>query len=89
MLTLMISAVVGFLLLRQSYGAMWLVICATLGGLTVSTLLKGLFERERPSLVPHLSHVATSSFPSGHSMLSAVVYLTLGRCSAGWWKGAF
>jgi undecaprenyl-diphosphatase len=77
-LTLMISAVVGYLLLRQAHGAMWLVICATLGGLIVSTLLKGLFERERPSLVPHLSHVSSSSFPSGHSMLSAVVYLTLG-----------
>jgi undecaprenyl-diphosphatase len=77
-LTLMISAVVGFLLLRQSYGAMWLVIAATLGGLLASTLLKELFSRDRPSIVPHLSHVATSSFPSGHSMLSAVVYLTLG-----------
>jgi undecaprenyl-diphosphatase len=77
-LTLMIAAVVGFLLLRQSYGAMWLVILATLGGLVVSTLLKGLFDRDRPDIVPHLSHVMTTSFPSGHSMLSAVVYLTLG-----------
>ena len=77
-LTLMIAAVVGFLLLRQSYGAMWLVIIATLGGLIVSTLLKGVFDRDRPDIVPHLSHVMTTSFPSGHSLLSAVVYLTLG-----------
>ncbi len=77
-LTLMIAAVAGFLLLRQSYSAMWLVIGATWSGLLASSLLKGLFERARPSVVPHLSHVATSSFPSGHSMLSAVVYLTLG-----------
>jgi undecaprenyl-diphosphatase len=32
--------------------------------------------------VPHLSHVYSSSFPSGHSMLSAVVYLTLGSLVA-------
>ena len=77
-LTLMIAAVAGFLFLRQLYGAMWLVIVATLGGLAMSSLLKHFFERERPSLVPHLSYVSTHSFPSGHSMLSAVVYLTLG-----------
>lgn len=77
-LTLMIAAVVGYLLLRQSYGAVWLVLGSTTGGLIASTLLKTLFERERPSVVPHLSHVMTHSFPSGHSMLSAVVYLTLG-----------
>jgi undecaprenyl-diphosphatase len=77
-LSLMVAAVAGFLLLRQLYGALWLVLAATAGGLVASTLLKLLFERERPSIVPHLSIVSTHSFPSGHSMLSAVVYLTLG-----------
>jgi undecaprenyl-diphosphatase len=77
-LTLVTLAVVGFLWLRKMYGAMWLVLGATLGGLLVSTLLKNAFDRPRPELVPHLSHVYTSSFPSGHSMLSATVYLTLG-----------
>jgi undecaprenyl-diphosphatase len=32
--------------------------------------------------VPHLSHVYTTSFPSGHSMMSAIVYLTLGTLLA-------
>jgi undecaprenyl-diphosphatase len=77
-LTLITLAVAGFLWLRRMYGAMWLVVVATLGGLIASTLLKSLFDRPRPNLVPHLSHVYTSSFPSGHSMLSATVYLTLG-----------
>lgn len=81
-LSLLTSAVVGFLWLRRMYGAMLLVIVATVGGLCVSTLLKWSFERPRPDLVPHLSMVYTSSFPSGHSMLSATVFLTLGTLLA-------
>ena len=77
-LTLLTFAVAGFLRLRKMHGAMWLVLLAALGGLLTTTLLKSLFERPRPSLAPHLSKVYTSSFPSGHSMLSATVYLTLG-----------
>ena len=74
----MTLAVAGYLLMIKKHHAMWLVLSATTGGLVISTLLKWLFSRERPQLVPHLSVVHTSSFPSGHSMLSAVVYLTLG-----------
>jgi undecaprenyl-diphosphatase len=33
--------------------------------------------RNRPDLVPHLDQVYSSSFPSGHSALSPIVYLTL------------
>ena len=77
-LSLLTLTVTGFLWLRRQYGAMWLVLAATLGGLTVTTLLKNSFDRPRPALVPHLSLVYTSSFPSGHSMLSATVFLTLG-----------
>jgi undecaprenyl-diphosphatase len=77
-LSLLTATVVGFLWLRKMYGAVTLVIAATLGGLIVSTLLKWSFDRPRPNLVPQLSSVYTSSFPSGHSMLSAAVFLTLG-----------
>jgi undecaprenyl-diphosphatase len=61
---------------------MWLLIIATFGGLIISTLLKNIIARDRPALVPHLSYVTTSSFPSGHSMLAAVAYLTLGSLLA-------
>jgi len=77
-LSLTTAFVAGYLLIVRKCHAMWLVLAATLGGLLISTLLKHLIDRARPDLVPHLSHVYTSSFPSGHSMLSAVVYLTLG-----------
>jgi undecaprenyl-diphosphatase len=46
--------------------------------LIISIVLKDAFARPRPQLVPHLSYVTSYSFPSGHSMLSAIVYLTLG-----------
>jgi undecaprenyl-diphosphatase len=39
-------------------------------------------ERPRPELVSHLVEVQTSSFPSGHATLSAVVYLTIGALLA-------
>jgi undecaprenyl-diphosphatase len=55
---------------------------ATASGGGMSMLLKSVYARPRPDLVPHLSQVFTSSFPSGHSMLAAVVYLTLGSLLA-------
>ncbi len=63
--------------------ALTLLLAATLGGLLLSALLKERFDRPRPQVVPHLSLAMTSSFPSGHSMNSAVVYLTLGSMLAG------
>lgn len=76
-LCLVTLGVAGYLLMLRKYHAMWLVLIATAGGLVASTALKFAFDRPRPE-VDHFSHVQTSSFPSGHSMLSAVVYLTLG-----------
>jgi undecaprenyl-diphosphatase len=81
-LLLVVAAVVGYLLQQRAYGAMWLVTIATLGGMLLSTALKFSFGRERPDVVPHLVDILTFSFPSGHSMLSAVVYLTLGALLA-------
>jgi len=81
-LTLVTAAVAGYLWLNQQKHATVFVIGATLGALALSLLLKGVFDRPRPELVPHLSKIATTSFPSGHSMLSAAVYLTLGAMLA-------
>lgn len=75
-------AVLGFLLMRRQGHAAGLVLAALAGGLLLNFGLKNYFDRPRPELVPHLHHVSTASFPSGHSLLSAVVYLTLGALLA-------
>jgi undecaprenyl-diphosphatase len=69
--------VAGFLWLQGKRGSMWLVLVAVAGGQAMSTLAKSGFDRPRPDLVPHGMQVYTASFPSGHSMMAAVTYLTL------------
>lgn len=77
-LTLVTVCTVGYLLLalRRQTGAF--VLLSVLGGWLLSTLLKIGIARPRPDIVPHLVDVHDLSFPSGHAMLSAVTYLTLG-----------
>jgi undecaprenyl-diphosphatase len=81
-LTVVTLAVVGFLALARRRHAAATVAVAVLGGLVLSQALKWGFARPRPDLVPHGQTVYTQSFPSGHAMLSAVVYLTLGALLA-------
>jgi undecaprenyl-diphosphatase len=77
-LGLLTLSVCGCLLMQRKSRATVLVLLATVGGLILSTVLKYYFSRERPSVVPHLDDVITSSFPSGHAMMSACIYLTHG-----------
>lgn len=53
------------------------VVVAIATGTLMSFALKYGFDRPRPDLVPHGSYVYTHSFPSGHSLMSALVYFTL------------
>lgn len=71
-------AVCGFLLLDGKKRAALLVLVAVFGGFLGSNLLKHSFQRPRPDLVPHGAYVYTTSFPSGHSMMAASTYLTIG-----------
>ena len=68
----------GFLLLQGLRRTALFVFVASVGGWLLNSALKELFQRPRPSIVPHLREVLTLSFPSGHAMTSAAVYLTLG-----------
>ena len=77
-LILVTAAVVLYFWLVRTFHAMWMVLGAAGGGQLLSALLKAAFARPRPDVVPHLAPVNFSSFPSGHSMSAAAVYLTLG-----------
>jgi undecaprenyl-diphosphatase len=74
--------VLGFLILQKQYNEMWLILAATAGGALISFGLKEIYGRDRPNVVEHLILVNSFSFPSGHSMMSAVVYLTQGALLA-------
>jgi undecaprenyl-diphosphatase len=76
-LVLAVVAVTGFLALSRAWKLALFTLAASLGGLGLSSALKYLIDRPRPELVPRDVLTFTSSFPSGHSMMSAVVYLTL------------
>lgn len=54
------------------------LVAASAGAVAWSQGLKALFDRPRPEAVYHVVEVVNASFPSGHAMLSAGVYLTLG-----------
>jgi undecaprenyl-diphosphatase len=76
-LVLVIGATAGYLWIRRAYHSIWLVLSASLGGLLLSVLLKGVFRRPRPDFTRYTGNFSFTSFPSGHTMNSAVVYLTL------------
>lgn len=60
------------------------LVAAVVAGELAAQAIKTLIGRARPDLVPHLDLVYSSSFPSGHSTLSPIVYFTLaGIVSAG------
>lgn len=74
---LVILSVTGYLLLETKYRVALVVFVTTASGDLVNHAIKGAFSRARPTVVPHLRDAFSSSFPSGHSMESAIVYLTL------------
>lgn len=75
-LLLVTLAVIGFLILQNQYNAIWLIAAATICGTLITLGLKDFFERARPDMIYRLVDVNSVSFPSGHSVMSAVVYLT-------------
>ena len=80
-LTLLTTVFVLFMLmLKRKELAIHLIVASTGAGL-ISKTMKAFFGRDRPSIVEKLVFVQGHSYPSGHSLASAAVYLTLALLS--------
>jgi undecaprenyl-diphosphatase len=77
-LTLIVAVVTLYLVLVGKRAAALFVVAAVAGGTLLSHGMKLFFDRPRPDLIPNAPLELTASFPSGHAMISAVTYLTLG-----------
>ncbi len=77
-LGMLVIGVAIYLIAAGRRGTALLVAGAVGSGTVLSETLKLGFARPRPDLVSHLADVQSASFPSGHAMISAITYLTLG-----------
>ncbi|HEX5356635.1 MAG TPA: phosphatase PAP2 family protein [Aquabacterium sp.] len=76
-LVLTVGAVWGYMVMAGQRAMSWLALGASCGGLLMAYALKSVFSRARPDAVFHATVASGYSFPSGHAMMSAIVYLTL------------
>jgi undecaprenyl-diphosphatase len=76
-LTLIVLVVLGLFAAQRRWREAALLFCACGTGLLLVDILKVVFGRERPPIAMHAVEVGNASFPSGHAMLSAIVYLSL------------
>jgi len=77
-LTLITAAAAIYLFLIKRPATALFVIASIASGQMLSSLLKAGVDRPRPELVSHMAQETSLSFPSGHAMISALVFLTLG-----------
>jgi undecaprenyl-diphosphatase len=77
-LSIAVAATALGLALAKRWRQLLFVLGACVSGVVLSLALKFLFARARPDSALHAVDVITHSFPSGHSMNAAIVYLTLG-----------
>ena len=76
-LTLVTLFTLFFLYLKREIRSAIYVLSASIGGAVLVQILKFAFSRERPQIITPLVSEITMSFPSGHSAMSAVIYLSL------------
>ncbi|MEG5058294.1 phosphatase PAP2 family protein [Microcoleus sp. A2-C5] len=78
-LLLMLSVSLGIILWVRKHRSEATTIAVTgVGGLGLNLLLKQLFARDRPQLWERTVDVKFYSFPSGHAMISMIIYGLLG-----------
>jgi undecaprenyl-diphosphatase len=76
--TLLVCVAALFLLLDRRPRQALLVIATASTAAIILALLKNAIGRERPSFVEHIDSAGGLSFPSGHTLIAAVLYPTLG-----------
>lgn len=75
-------ATLGFLLMVRRWAAAGVFFLAIAGASVLNAVVKLGIHRSRPEVVPHLAEVSNASFPSGHAMISAATYMTVGALLA-------
>lgn len=65
------------LLLQDRRRSGLVFVLSIIGARVLTTAMKAMFGSERPDIVPSLTEVMTSSFPSAHALMSAATYTTL------------
>lgn len=70
-----------YLIIEKKYLLARLFLFSVIGGGVSDLILKEIFARPRPVVVSHFIEVTTWSFPSGHAVMSVVVYFTLAYIS--------
>lgn len=78
-ITLAVLAIVTVCILfwkNQKIAALWFLMAAA-GSFIITALSKWVFGRERPEVVEQFVSATSASFPSGHTLRSAVVYALL------------
>ena len=70
--------VVLFLILQRKRLSALLLVLGLAGGVALSEGLKAVFGRDRPPEAYQAVETINASFPSGHALLSAVFYLSIG-----------
>lgn len=68
---------VGLLAALGRWRALGFLAAAFLGGIWLSDLVKEVFDRARPDLVPHLTAETSPAFPSGHATRAAIAWPAL------------
>jgi len=69
-------AVMIFLLGKDPAAAIHLILTSS-GGFIISLYTKNIIARPRPSIIPQLIHASGFSYPSGHSITSSAIYVTM------------
>ena len=76
-LTVLTLCVGVYHLLRRQWRTAWFIMLSILLAWQTMETLKLIYRRDRPDVVPHQMVENSLSLPSGHAMMSTVVFLTL------------